>query len=106
MRVAVPASGKTLESPIDPRFGRSPYYLIVDTETMKHEILPNTRMSAPRGIEAARLVAGEGVDVVLAGALGPNSTDVLSQAGIKIVKGVRGTVKEAVEAFKNGELWK
>ena len=104
MRVAVPSSGRTLESPIDPRFGRSPYYIIVDTETMKHEILDNTRMSAPGGVEAAQLVAGEDVDVVLAGALGPNLSKVLSRAGIKIIKGVRGSVKEAIEAFKKGEF--
>jgi predicted Fe-Mo cluster-binding NifX family protein len=100
MRVAVPSSGRTLESSINPRFGRSPYYLIVDTETMRHEVLYNTRMSAPGGVEAAQLLVGEDIDVVLAGALGPNSSEVISRAGIKIIKGVKGTVKESIEAYR------
>ena len=30
MKVAVSSSGRDLESQVDPRFGRSPYYIIID----------------------------------------------------------------------------
>jgi predicted Fe-Mo cluster-binding NifX family protein len=104
MRIAVPSSGRTLESPVDPRFGRSPYFIIINTDTMEHHVLTNTRISAPGGVEAAQLVAKEEPDVVLAGALGPKSSKLLSQAGIKIIKGVSGTVKEAVADFMQREI--
>jgi predicted Fe-Mo cluster-binding NifX family protein len=106
MKVAVSASGGTLDSPVDPRFGRSPYYVLVDTETMEYEALPNTSMNAPSGagIGAAQVVARRGVDAVLTGSVGPNATQVLSQSGIEILTGAQGTVRQVVDAFKKGEL--
>jgi len=104
MRVAVSSSGRTLESPVDPRFGRSPYYIIIETDNMEYDVLNNTRMSAPGGVDAAQIVAAENIDVVLAGAIGPNSSKLLSQAGIKIVKDVRGSVREALCIFLEGKL--
>lgn len=106
MKVAVSASGGTLDSPVDPRFGRSPYYVLVDTETMEYEALPNTSMNAPSGagIGAAQVVARKGVDAVLTGSAGPNATQVLSQSGIEILTGAQGTVRQVVDAFKKGEL--
>ena len=41
MKVAVTASGKDLDSPIDPRFGRCAYFMIVDTDSMSFEIFEN-----------------------------------------------------------------
>lgn len=106
MKVAVSATGGSLDATVDPRFGRCPYYVVVDTETMAFEAVPNTSMSAPSGagIGAAQIVAGRGVEVVLTGAVGPNAMQVLSQAGIKIVTGAQGSVGQAVEAFKSGRL--
>lgn len=106
MKVAVSATEGSPESTVDPRFGRCQYYVIMDTETMKSEVLSNTSMGAASGagIGAAQVVAGKGVEAVLTGAVGPNASAVLSQAGIKIVSGVQGTVREAVEAYKSGSL--
>lgn len=106
MKVAVSASGGSLDAPVNPRFGRCPYYLIVDTETRDFEAVPNTSMNAPSGagIGAAQLVAERGVKAVLTGAVGPNAMQVLSQAGIKILTGAQGSVRQAVEAFKRDEL--
>ena len=106
MKVAVSASGGTLDSSVDPRFGRSPYYVLVDTETMEYEAVPNTSMNAPSGagIGAAQVVARKGVDAVLTGSAGPNATQVLSQSGIEILTGAQGTVRQVVDAFKKGEL--
>jgi predicted Fe-Mo cluster-binding NifX family protein len=106
MRVAVSSSGKTLDSQVDPRFGRCPFYIIIDVDTMEHEVINNTSMSAPSGagIAAAQLVTGRGIDVVLTGSVGPNATQVLSQAGVKIITGAQGSIRRAIEAFKKGDL--
>jgi predicted Fe-Mo cluster-binding NifX family protein len=91
---------------VDPRFGRSPYHLIVDTEKMAFEAVSNASMNAPSGagIGAAQVVAQRGVEAVLTGNLGPNSSIALSQAGIEMYKGVTGSIGQAVESFKRGNL--
>ncbi len=106
MKLAVSASGEDLSAPVDARFGRCPYFIIVDSETMKFESLANSSMGAMSGagIQTAQMMANKGVGVVLTGNCGPNAFQTLSAAGIKIVVGVTGTVREAVERFKRGEL--
>lgn len=106
MKVAASSTGRDLESSVDPRFGRCPYFIVVETETMDFEAVPNTSTGAAHGagIQAAQLVASLGVKVVLTGNIGPNAYGALSAAGVKVVTGAGGTVKEAVDRFKRGEL--
>ena len=106
MRIAVSASGGGLDAAVDPRFGRCPYFVIVDTETMHSEVVPNEsgNMAHGAGIQAAQTVVGQGVQVVLTGNIGPNAYQALSAAGTKIVTGVTGTVREAITSYKNGRL--
>ncbi len=106
MKIAVTAQGPTLDSLVDPRFGRAPYYILVDTETMQFESLENPYVQAlsGAGIQAAQLVVNKGAEAVLTGSCGPNSFQVLQSAGVKVLVGVVGKVKEAVERFKKGEL--
>jgi len=106
MRVAVSATGANPDAAIDPRFGRCPYFIIVDTETLEFEAVPNTSQYAPSGagIQSAQMIASKGAKVVLTGSVGPNAYQALSATGIQIINGVFGTVKEAVEKFKSGQL--
>ena len=106
MRVAVSSSGRDLESPVGPRFGRCAYFVIVDTETMRFETISNSNIGTPHGagIGAAQLIASKGVKAVLTGNVGPNAFSVLSAAGVQVVTGAAGTVKDVVEKFKLGEL--
>lgn len=106
MKVAVSAVTGSLEAQVDPRFGRCPYFMIVDTETMSFEAVPNVSQGAlsGAGIQAAQSMANRGVQVVLTGSMGPNAFNALSSAGINVVTGVFGTVRDAVEKFKSGQL--
>lgn len=106
MKVAVSAVAGSLDAQVDARFGRCPYFVIVDTEIMSFEAIPNVSQSAlsGAGIQAAQTIANRGVQVVLTGNLGPNAFQTLSSAGINIVTGVFGTVRDAVEKFKSGQL--
>jgi predicted Fe-Mo cluster-binding NifX family protein len=104
MKVAVSASSPDLESPVDPRFGRCPYYLIVDPETMEFEAVENPHVGASSGagIQAAQLVAQKNVEAVLTGSCGPNAFQTLKAAGVKVIVGVTGTVSEAVRKYASG----
>jgi predicted Fe-Mo cluster-binding NifX family protein len=108
MKICVSATANNLEAQLDPRFGRCLYLVIVDSETMQFEAIPNMAASATggAGIQAAQTIADKGVKVVITGNVGPNAFGALSAAGIEIVTGASGTVKEAVEKFKRGELGK
>jgi predicted Fe-Mo cluster-binding NifX family protein len=106
MKICVSATAGSLDAQVDPRFGRCPYFVIVDSETMKFETVANTASGAMggAGIQAAQTVASKGVQAVLTGNVGPNAFQALSAAGIKIVTDALGTVKEVVERYKRGEL--
>jgi predicted Fe-Mo cluster-binding NifX family protein len=106
MKVAVTAMGPSLNAPVDPRFGRTACFVLVDTGDMSFEAVDNTNqsMGGGAGIQSARLMADKGVAAVLTGNCGPNAHKTLTAAGIDVVLGCDGTVAEAVERFKAGEL--
>ena len=106
MKICVTASGNTLDAPIDPRFGRAAYLAIIDSESMALETIPNTAAGAMggAGIQAAQTLSKKGVNALITGNVGPNAFQALSSAGIEIVTGASGTVREAVEKYKRGEM--
>ena len=106
MKICVSAVANSLDAQLDPRFGRCPYFVIVDLESMQFEAIPNDASGAMggAGIQAAQTIAGKGVTVLITGNVGPNAFQALSAAGIKIVTGAFGTVREAIEKYKKGEL--
>lgn len=106
MKVCVTAAAGDLNAQVDPRFGRCQYFVLVDSDTMAFEAMANEATAAPggAGIQAAQTVVNKGVAVLISGNIGPNAFQVLSTAGVKIVTGAYGTVKEAIELYKNGKL--
>jgi len=106
MKVAVTSRGTTWDDAVDPRFGRCPNFVIVETDDMSLEAIKNSNAAAGggAGIQSAQLVADKGVNTVLTGNCGPNAFRTLEAAGIEVVVGAAGTVREAVEAYKAGNL--
>jgi predicted Fe-Mo cluster-binding NifX family protein len=106
MKICVSASSDSLDANVDPRFGRCPYFVVVDSETMEFTVVSNDSTNAAHGagIQAAQTVANMGAKVVITGNVGPNAFNVLSATGIKIVTGVSGSIRDAVEKYKRGQL--
>jgi len=104
LRVAVSSDGPTLDSKVDPRFGRCSHFVIVDVDTLEAAAIENSSAASSQGagIATAQMVAGQGVNAVLTGNCGPNAYQALDAAGIEVVTGVTGTVREAVVAYKAG----
>jgi len=106
MKLAISSTGRDLDSKVDPRFGRCSYFIIVDPDTMEYEAFENQSalLSGGAGIQAAQFVASKNVNVVITGNCGPNAMQVLSAAGIRVITGYGGTVRQAIEDFKAGKL--
>jgi predicted Fe-Mo cluster-binding NifX family protein len=106
MKIAVSASAPDIDTDIDPRFGRCQYLVLVDPDTMDFEVVNNSGGMGPggAGIATAQLTAGKNVGAVITGNCGPNAYQVLAAAGIKVVTGVSGKIKDAVESYKAGKL--
>ncbi len=106
MKIAVSSTGPTLEDQVDPRFGRCPYFLIVNPASMEFESVPNTNaeLSGGAGIQSATLVIEKGATVVLTGSCGPNAVKVLKQESVHVVTGVSGMVTQVVQQFAAGSL--
>lgn len=106
MKIAITATAQSLDAQVDSRFGRCPYYLIVETEDLSFTALANPGVSqgSGAGIQAAQFLADKGVQHILTGNCGPKAHQTLAAAGISVSVGCSGTVREAVEQFKTGKL--
>ena len=106
MKLCITANGSTLESYLDPRFGRCSFFLIVDSQTMQFKALPNdsNRSISGAGIRAAQIISNNDVNLLITGNIGPKAFRALSNAGIKIMKGEIQTANMILMKFKNGEL--
>ncbi len=107
MKLAVTSQGNNLQSPLDPRFGRAKYFIVVDTETGTFSAIDNAvNLNAAQGagIQAGKRVAELGVEGLITGHVGPKAFSALQAAGVPIHTGAYGTVTEAIEQFKAGKL--
>jgi predicted Fe-Mo cluster-binding NifX family protein len=107
-KIAVSCEEPSLDSQVDPRFGRAAGFLIVDQGTMSFEYIDNgasQTMAQGAGIQAAETVAQSGATVVLTGFVGPKAFQALSAAGIKVAQNLDNlTVKQAVERYEAGNV--
>jgi predicted Fe-Mo cluster-binding NifX family protein len=106
MKIAVSAGATGLDAQLDLRFGRCPFFVVVEIESMSAESYPNPSVNATSGagIQAAQAIARFGASALITGHIGPNAIQSLSAAKIVVYHGSSGTVRDAIESFKRGEL--
>jgi predicted Fe-Mo cluster-binding NifX family protein len=106
MKIAVTAQGPSLDGAVDPRFGRSSCFLIVETEDLSFEAIdnPNLALGGGAGVQSAQFMADKGVKYVLTGNCGPNAYRALAAAGMEVIVGCSGRIRDVVEQFKAGTL--
>ena len=105
MKIAITSTGTSLDSNVDPRFGRCAYFIIYDIDSDTFEFIENTSRQAMggAGIQAGQLMASKNVGAVITGNLAKCFQSFRSRKN-KMYSGVSGTVREAIEKYKNGQL--
>jgi predicted Fe-Mo cluster-binding NifX family protein len=107
VKIAVSSQGTTLDSMVDPRFGRSQSFIVIDTETgefTNHDNTQNLNAAQGAGIQAASNVINLGVEAVITGNLGPKAFATLKAGQIAMYIGAQGTIQQAVDQLKSGQL--
>lgn len=106
MKICITSENNSLDSKLDPRFGRCQYFIIVDTDTLEFEAIKNPNVDAMggAGIQSAQLLASKKVKSLITGNVGPNAFQTLQAAGIEVFTVASGTVKDVIEKYKKGEL--
>lgn len=62
MTICITSSGQELDAPVNPSFGRAPYFLFVEPETFAVEAVQNTPGAHGAGVQAAQTVASKGAN--------------------------------------------
>lgn len=106
-KVCFTSTGPTLDSLIDPRFGRSAFLIFLDEKGNIEESIPNPGTQAFRGagVISAQEVVKRGVSDLVSGNIGPNAFSLLSSSGIKIFLAPPSmTVEEGFKLWQEGKL--
>jgi predicted Fe-Mo cluster-binding NifX family protein len=99
MKIVVTCESDNMSSSIDPRFGRSRYFAIIDTESRKCSFIenPNHSEMSGAGIKTAQMIVDSGAQMIITGRVGPKAKNVLDMAKIDI----RTDVSENLEGIIN-----
>ena len=108
MKIAAATTRGGLDDTISPVFGRCPTFTLIDIENgdvVSHDVVQNPHAGAMggAGIQAAQLIISKGAQAILAGAFGPNASNVFSQGGVQTIP-AQGPVKEKALEFAAGRL--
>lgn len=106
MKIAMPVFNKSMESGIAESFGRTPYFLIYDTEAKTSAFFDNTAIASQggAGIKAAQAVVDSGAAAVVVPQCGENAANVLKEAGLKIYKTINNSIQDNIDALIAGKL--
>ncbi len=106
-KLCIPTEGRGgFDDRIGEHFGRVPTYTIFDTETETIEVVDNSSEHAGGTGLPADILSNLGIDVLLCSGLGRRAIGILSENGIDVSTGLSGTVREAIETWRRGQLSK
>jgi predicted Fe-Mo cluster-binding NifX family protein len=110
MKICVANSNQGgLQDIVSQNFGRCPSFTIVNVEDKKIKevevvLNPGASAGSGAGIQAAQTVVDGGCNAIIAGAIGPNSFQVLSIAKLDVRECLGMTVERAIEEYLSGRL--
>jgi predicted Fe-Mo cluster-binding NifX family protein len=105
MKLCIPTTDSGgLDDTVCDHFGRAPTFTVVDTETDEVLVVKN-RSEHMGGLgKPPEHIAKTGAEVLICSGLGPRAIDMLVEFNIKVFVGATGTVKDAIDMWKDGKL--
>lgn len=87
-------------------FGRTPFFLVYNTENQKFDFIHNPAATeqSGAGIKAAQFVVDQRAAILITKRCGENSGEVLKEAGIIIYKAEKQILKDLIEDFNEEKL--
>ncbi len=106
MKIAMPVDDKNIETTVCISFGRTPYFLVYDTETKESAFIDNSAAASQggAGIKAAQAIVDSKVSALLTPRCGENAAEVIKTADIKMYKTIDGSAMDNINAFVEGKL--
>jgi len=106
MKIAIPVNKKSLESTVASSFGRTPYFLIYDTESQTSAFFDNSAAASHggAGIKAAQTVVDSSAVAVLVPQCGDNAASVFKAANLIMYKTMNASTMDNIVAFNEGKL--
>jgi predicted Fe-Mo cluster-binding NifX family protein len=106
MKIVIPVDENSIGTSVCISFGRTPYFMIYDTETKASAFLDNEAASSQggAGIKAAQSIVDSQAAALLTPRCGENAAEVLRAANIQIYKTIEGSAMDNVAAFLTGKL--
>ncbi len=105
MRLGIPVvSINGMASEVNEHFGMSEHFALLDVEGDKIEKLGFVSDDPRAHKTPAALLAENGVNIVLAGGIGPHMIKELLDAGLRVYRGAAGDVRQAIEEYRAGML--
>lgn len=109
MKLAIALKENKYNSLIDERFGRAPYFIIIDNENKNFEIIENEAKdeNTGAGLKAVKNLVKKNIDVIIAEEIGPKAGELIYDLEIPTFKvGKNENVEKVLEAYNNNLLEK
>lgn len=107
MKICFTATGTTLDSQTEERFGRAPYFILVESENGSFEAIRNPFADGGGGVgpKVAQVLIANNIKALVSGQVGGNAREVLAAAGIAMyICPAGGSVGDAFDQFKKKTL--
>jgi predicted Fe-Mo cluster-binding NifX family protein len=105
MKAAITSTGNSLESTIDPRFGRCAYFVVYDTESRAMEFIPNPNdhLEEGTGPASVSLMASRNVHKIVSGEFGVKIKPLLDKLKIQMIvlKAPEMKIKDIIELLNH-----
>lgn len=109
MKLAIALKENDYNSSVDERFGRAPFFIIVDSDTKEFEIIENEAKdeATGAGLKAVKNLLKYEIDTIIAGEIGPKAGELIYDLEIPTFKFKDlEKVDEIVNAFNENTLEK
>jgi len=99
--VAVASTGTALTSPVSPEFGLSPYFILIDMKMNTFRVAQNAGGTSQQVVQD---LVDLGAEAVISGNVDRRANQSMLTLKMRNFPGVRGSVRDAIVAFRNGKL--